>query len=432
MRIYQRGVHTVFAFGVQMVGVASGYLLHVALARWMGPAQYGSYAYAMAWIGLCSMATALGLPVSSVRFLSEYRARHQAGLLRGTVRRFRQLVIAAGTAVAVAGMIAGLIVRRWPSWIAIAAWVVPLMSFVSLNTEMARGLERPTLSQVPDKIVRPLLTVLGAGLLVTAGTLTVGAAMTAGLAALAVVALLQTVLIRPALATATAAAPAEYRTRDWMRVALSLLTVSFFVLLMGQIDLLVAGLFLDPAAIGIYSAAIRVASLIGFVPLSVTIVTSPQIAALYAQHDSRRLQSLASDIASLSFWPSLVLAAGVIAFAGPILRVFGPDFVAASGALRILAACQLFKSGMGAVGYLLDMTGHQDHNARTFVAGSVLALVLNLTAIPAFGILGAAVANLLSWVIVTLWLHREVNRLVGVRASIVSAIRLQRADRQAR
>src|SRR6476619_510874 len=95
--------HALLALLVQMTGVGAGYLLHVALARWMGAASYGSYSYGMAWIGLLSMAAALGLPVCSVRFLSQYHATDQPALLRGTIRRFRQLVLVAGTAMAVLG-----------------------------------------------------------------------------------------------------------------------------------------------------------------------------------------------------------------------------------------------------------------------------------------------------------------------------------------
>ena len=418
--------HALFALIVQMAGVASGYLLHIALARWMGPAEYGRYSYAMAWIGLLSIATALGLPVCSVRFVAQYRANGQPALLRGAIRRFRQIVVVVGSVVAIVGTASALLSSRLPSWIVVAAWLVPLSSFSNLNTEMARGLGRPGLSQVPDKILRPVMTVVAAAVFYrAAGELSINQAMIAGLSALLAVSILQVALISRVLAPVAAPPQAEYRTREWMQVAVSLLAVSVFVLLAGQIDLFVAGFILEPAQIGIYSAAIRVASLIGFVPLSINIVASPQIAALYSQNDTERLQALASRIAHLSFWPSLVLTAIVIGLAAPILRLFGPEFAAARSALDILALCQLFKAGMGSVGYLLDMTGHQTHNARAFAAATVIGVFLNLLAIPWLGIVGAAAANLLLWMLVTLWLHKQVARRVGVRSSIVSAIRLQ-------
>ena len=422
--IQLRTRHAFFALLVQMAGVGAGYLVHVALARWMGAAAYGSYAYAMAWIGLLSIATAFGLPVSSVRFVSQYIATGKPALLRGTVTRFRQIVIVGGSIAAACGTAAALLLRGIPSWFIIAVWLVPLSSFVTLNTEMARGIGRPMLSQVPDKVLRSLATVAAAAWFYrTAGALTLDQAMLAGLLAALAVAVLQVVLLGRALAPMmSGAAAAEYHTGEWIRVAGSLLAVSLFVLLLGQVDLLVAGFFLEPAQIGIYSAAIRVSSLIGFVPLSVTIVTSPQIAALYSQRDAVGLQELAAHIAHLSFWPSLALTAGVLALASPILSIFGPEFVAARWPLYILAASQLFKAGMGAVGYFLDMTGHQAYNARAFAVTTVAGIVLNLVLIPRFGITGAAWANFLSWLIVMLWLHREVATRVGVRASVVFAM----------
>jgi O-antigen/teichoic acid export membrane protein len=422
-----RARQSALALVVQVAGVGCGYLVHVALARWMGAADYGSYAYAMAWIGLLAIATALGLPVGGVRFVSEYRATARPALLRGTVRRFRQIVLAAGSAVAIVGTAVALGSAGMPSWLVIAAWLVPLSSFVNLNTELARGLGRPQLSQVPDKVLRPLATfAVAAAFYGATGTLSIAHAILAGVVAAGVVALLQLALLARALAPLVGGAAPEYRTRAWLQVALPLVAVSLLVLLLGLIDLLVAGIFLEPAQIGIYSAAIRVASLIGFVPLAVTIVTSPQIAALHSRGDTRGLQELAAQIVHLSFWPSLALAAGVVALAEPILALFGPEFVAGRSALWLLAACQLFKAGMGAVGYFLDMTGHQAYNARAFAVTTLLGAALSFAAIPRYGILGAAGANLVSWIVVMLWLHHEVATRVGVRASILSVLRLPR------
>jgi O-antigen/teichoic acid export membrane protein len=391
----------------------------------MGPAGYGSYAYAMAWIALMSIATGLGTPVSSVRFVSQYLASGEFALLRGAIWRFRQIVLVAGSAVAVLGSMTALALASAPPWVLVAAWLVPLASFVNLNTEIARGLGRPGLSQVPDKVLRPLATLGGAAWWVGAtGALTVTQAITAGVGAAGAVALFQLGALSRVVPRIESAAR-EYRTREWLRVALPLLAVSLFVLLLGQIDLLVAGFLLEPADVGIYSAAIRVASLVGFVPLSVTIVTSPQIAALHARGDTAGLQDLASHIARLSFWPSLLLAGLILMAAQPVLALFGPEFVEARWALYILTATQLFKAGMGAVGYFLDMTGHQDYNARAFAVTSAFGLLLNVFAIPRFGIIGAAGANFLSWMLVMLWLHGEVRRRVGVRASIVAAFRPQ-------
>ncbi|MGE0453379.1 MAG: lipopolysaccharide biosynthesis protein [Vicinamibacteria bacterium] len=422
-----RARQSALALVVQVAGVGAGYLVHVALARWMGAAAYGSYAYAMAWTALLAIATALGLPVSGVRFVSEYRATARPALLRGTVRRFRQTVLAAGSLVAIVGTAVALASSRAPAWLVVAAWLVPLSSLVNLNAELARGLGRPQLSQVPDKVLRPLASfAVAAAFYAANGTLSIGQAILAGVVAAGAVALLQFALLARVLSPLVAGARPEYRTREWMQVALPLVAVSLLVLLLGQIDLLVAGLFLEPAQVGIYSAAIRVASLIGFVPLAVTIVTSPQIAALHARGDTPGLQELAAQIVHLSFWPSLALAAVVWALADPILALFGPEFVAGRAALLTLAACQLFKAGMGAVGYFLDMTGHQAYNARAFAVTTILGTALSFAAIPRFGILGAATANLVSWIVVMLWLHHEVATRVGVRASIVSALRMPR------
>src|SRR5689334_17344412 len=124
--------HAAFAFIVQMTGVASGYVMHVGLARWMGAASYGTYSYVMTWAGVLSMAAGLGLPVCSVRFISEYRAGGQLQLLRGAIARFRQLALAAGVLVAVSGTIAaGFVASRTRGWLILAVWSIPFATLLN-------------------------------------------------------------------------------------------------------------------------------------------------------------------------------------------------------------------------------------------------------------------------------------------------------------
>jgi O-antigen/teichoic acid export membrane protein len=152
----------------------------------------------------------------------------------------------------------------------------------------------------------------------------------------------------------------------------------------------------------------------------VNIVVAPRFAALYAQGNRQGLQQLVATVAHWIFWPSLAIAIALIAFATPVLQLFGSEFATARWELSVLAIGQLVNTSVGSVGYLMMMTGHQDRAAAVFGIAALANLVLNAIAVPLFGTIGAAVATALTLAWWNLWLYRLVVRYLDVYPSVVS------------
>ena len=75
------------------------------------------------------------------------------------------------------------------------------------------------------------------------------------------------------------------------------------------------------------------------------------------------------------------------------MRIFGPDFVSGWPVLVIGAVGQLVNCGVGSVGYLLLMSGNQKRLIRVQFAMTIVSVVTNITLIPTFGLVGAALAS---------------------------------------
>lgn len=414
------------AFALQVAGVLCGYLLHVFLARFMGPAPYGTYVYVVAWTNLLAVVAGLGLPAACLRFVAEYSASGAANLLNGVLRRSSQLTILSGALVALASgwavrhvQIAG--INR--DTFALGLWLIPLVAILNLQTEIARGLGWVTLSQGPSKVLRPALVAAGSlSFWSASGSVGADAALRITVAAVLLTALVQAFRILQRLPPAVREAAPRYASPTWLRVASPLLIESSFVLLLGQLDVMMIGMFLDSTQVGIYSAASRVATLISFFLFSANVVAAPRYAALHSQGNADALQHLLVRVAHFTFWPSLLATLLIVVFAQPLLALFGVEFTAALWELRILAATELMRAMIGPVGYILNLTGHQDRNARILAGAAVLDLLLNGIAIPSFGIRGAAAATATTWLVALLWQQRSVERSVGVRCSILSAL----------
>jgi O-antigen/teichoic acid export membrane protein len=409
------------AFVLQVVGVALAYVLHVLLARWLGVAGYGVYAYVVSWATVLATAGALGLPLASLRFVSQHLAAHRWVELRG-------VLLGAPGLVAIGGMTVFAVGTVWAAWTASdpLPWIlgfacVPLMAQLALGAEIARAMGSIAASLVPGRILRPVLIFLIV-VLVWERSPKPALALAATVAALVGAMALQGLWLYRLAPTAVRTARPRYEPRLWLTTAFPMMIATGTALLLTQLDLLMVGLLEDEESVGLYSAAAKTAAMIPLVLYALNVAAAPSFAALHERGDTFQLQVLASRVARWAFWPSLVLAIALSLGSGWILGWFGASFVAARGVVVMLAMAYLFSAGVGSVGYLLNLTGNEHHNARTLIWGAGIDVALNAVLIPVLGIMGAAMATTVTWVFVGLRLHHLARRHVGVRSSVLSAL----------
>src|SRR5690606_22027223 len=106
IRVVRKGA---IALGIKFTGAGLALAVQVSLARTLGHAGYGEFAYAFAWLQLMLIFAHGGFATAALRFVGEYRACGQAALTRGFITRSSQIALAeAGvlTVIMVGGAIA--------------------------------------------------------------------------------------------------------------------------------------------------------------------------------------------------------------------------------------------------------------------------------------------------------------------------------------
>jgi len=410
---------------VETAGLAVGYVSQILFARWMGPHEYGTYAYVIGWASVLAALPTLGLPDAILRFVPEYAARRDWRRLRGVIRASWRISLVAGSASALGGTAVVLaldLIRPFDAWrpMVLGVCMAPLLGLVGLQTALARGLRQVAAAYAPGALLRPLLVVIGAYLLVRAGHgLTSLMLLGAGLAILPLVLLVQLGVFRAALPSGVPEARPEYDTRAWLAVAFPALLATGASLAVSQAGLLVVGAVAGPVDAGLYYAAARTATLMAVVLAVTNAVGAPHFAVLHAQGDRDALQALTSAITQWSFWSSVAIAIGLVLLAEPLLALFGRAFVAARLVLAVLAVGQLVNTGVGPVGTLLNMTGHHRAMLRVTAWMAVATLALTVAAVLVLGLIGAALAAASIMVAHNVWLHRIVRRELGIDTSIL-------------
>lgn len=398
-----------------------GLVVVMLLARLLGPANYGVYAFAFALVSLASMPVRAGLPPLVVRETARGQQAGEWATVRGLWRWANALVLMLSLLIAAAGGL-GL----WLGWAQGAAvkatlpWalaLVPLMALVAIPSAGLRGLRHVLAGILPEQVLRP--------------------AMFAGL--LAVVLFWPGMTLSPDEAMALMVLSSgvacgvgawllyRYRPRDlrevapryhhsaWLAAAWPMALAQGFHQINRHTDVLLLGLLAAVVDVGVYRVAAQGGLLVSLGLTALNMVVAPFAARLHAQGERQKLQKLVHRTAqaALAFaLPAVVLFAVLGEWL--LVTLFGSEFAGAYWPLLILALGQLANAGFGATAMLLNMTGFERDVTRVVSIAAGLNVALNLALIPFFGVIGAAVATSVSLLFWNIWLWRVVRWRLGV------------------
>lgn len=416
------------SFVLKAVGMVLLFGLSVVLARVLGPVAYGTYEFVIAWVTLLLVPATLGLDRLAVRVTSAAMERREPGVARGILRWSTMVV--AGWSVVVAGATAAVVAAGGGTAAAsvaallIGCLILPVNALTVVWEGALRGLQHVIAGQVPILIVRPLgavlLFLLGwrvLGLPPNAYT-ALGSYLLAGLGAL----LTCGILLATRRPDGMRRAAPETHPRAWLAAAVPITIMTALYIGNGRVGTILLGSLTGPEAAGIYALALRGADLVMFALVAVNTALSPTFAALHAKGDRAALQATVTKGARLIAGLALPVAAFMLLFGHVFLGIFGHEYVAGTGALRILTVGQIFNVAMGPVGVLLVMAGRERLATLGFGAGLAVNLALATVLIPAYGIEGAAWAATASMLIWNVALGVLTYRSLGVEASLVGRL----------
>jgi O-antigen/teichoic acid export membrane protein len=170
---------------------------------------------------------------------------------------------------------------------------------------------------------------------------------------------------------------------------------SGMLLIIANFDILLLGFYRSETEIGIYSIASRLALLTGFIISSINAVSAPQYSELNYSDQKSKLLSLAIKSSRLIFWASFPILVILVIGGKFILGVFGQEFVVGYSILVVLVVKEFVNAIGGSVGLYLSMTGSHIIYRNIILIATVTNVLLNFLLIPLFGMIGAAIANLI-------------------------------------
>jgi O-antigen/teichoic acid export membrane protein len=418
---------------LQGFSLLMGFATSVLLARLLGVTGYGRYVYALAWASLLALPAILGLDRFLVRGIAVYEVEQKWSLMRGLLRRTNQLVLLSSTMITTTGCLLALLwlpgSLRWP--LCVAMLFVPLTTLTLIRQGAMQAIGRVVTGQLPEYLIRPVLTVAGIGLLELVGhdVLTSTTALIANVVGVAVAFAVGAVLLRRALPGVLRSVRPEYATRDWIRAALPMMLITGVWAANNYVTMLVVGTLDGSRAAGVYSVVEKGAELIVLVLLAANMPLAPVIARMHARKDREGLQHTTERVAKAAFLVSLVVATALAVFPGVYLSLFGSSFHTGVTAVRILAFAQLANAAAGPAGNVLIMTGHQLAAVRGIGAGLIANIALGIVLVPPIGVTGGAIASAASLMLWNTVLVVLARRRVGVNVTALPGLRVVNSSR---
>jgi O-antigen/teichoic acid export membrane protein len=413
---------------VFLVRVASALLAlvsQVLLARFMGSFEFGIYIYVWTWVLMIGALSDMGLSSAARRFIPEYTELKALDHLRGFLSGSRWLAFAIATAIGAVGAIGVTLLAPWLDHYAIiplylACVTIPIYGLVQAQAGIAQSYDWPNLALMPFYIWRQLaITVLmGLAWLLGAPTDAV-TAMIVAVVTTWLVTIGQLVVLERRLKKQVPPGLKVYEPKIWLATSLPIFVVEGFYLLLTYVDILALEYFGTPDDVAVYYAGARLLAIVAFVYFAIAGATTHKFTQYHVAGDKERLAAFFKETTRWTFWPSLAVCAGILAFGKPLLALFGGNFEHGCVVMFILAVGMLARAAVGPAERLLNMLGERKQCASVYAIAFATNLALCVLLIPRIGIEGAAIATSTALVLESFMLYRIAKRRLGFHVFIM-------------
>lgn len=395
----------------------------IVVARALGAEGFGAFALASTWAVFVGMMLALGLGELSIREIPTYLAKGRKGPIVGYLTTTFSTIVVTGIIAAIVFAVlekTELLVLA-PGWklVALVAFVHALVLTVS---HTLNGFQRILTSQLLEAFGRQILYLLLIGSVLVAGyTLSPTKLFVITLAAaIPMLVAMIWVLSRAWVKQETGPALPEYNLKLWFAGAVPLLMTAFANRLQLDLDVLMVGSMLGDFEVGIYRAAARGAILVSIANMVALQLVGPMLSRSLANNDHDAAQGYLRQAALVSFVTGISICLIFGIGAKFYLGLYGPEFPAASRALRILLIGQATIALAGPDAILLIMLRRERLVMIVTTIGVAMNFILNYTLIEPYGIQGAAIASFVSMAFVRITLVSFILRTTRFNPTITS------------
>lgn len=399
-----------------------GLLSTIALARYLGPSELGSYTLILTIIMVISLPVKAGLPQLIVREISKYKVENSSKKIKG-------LIVFSNTFIIAFTMILFFIFYLYNTYynniwtkntLFLIFSLVLVLAFNETRSATLRGLGSYFLGQIPDNLIRPLVFIIIIILIIFSGyELNVQSTLVAYFISVTIAFMVGNIfLYKNNSIKGLAKYKPIYDTKIWLYSSIPMSMSNIFHLANTQIDILLLGYYLSTYEIGIYRISVQISLLIAFSLQASKMISEPIFSRLLKEGSFNELQKTIKYISRLNSVFSILILVLILIFGKTIIiLLFGIEYIDSFVPFVILASARLVSSFLGTGGYLLNMAGFEKRYAGLWLISAFINIILNILLIPIFGINGAALSTALSLIFANIYTWYLAKKLTKYNCS---------------
>jgi len=413
---------TIYLMATQIVFLASGYIIHFGLGRYLGPELYGTFGLVLSFVSIYQVLIHSGTANAVSKYVAENK--ELAGSIKNKALKFQgafSLVVAVFF-VSIASLIANLLKdATLTNYIRFTAIFVPVFALYSVYMGLLNGI-RAFGKQAKISIVHSIAKLLVAFFLVFLG-LKVYGAISGYLVAVIVALMLAYHYWRPKKFRTSG----DFKTVKIIKFAAPIILFSVMFTLIMSLDLFfVKAMLKEKVQTGFYTSAAALSKVPYFIFLALSDTLFPSIAESTSEKGSRELTQ---KYISESFRYALILMIPstfiISATSGDLISlVYTDTYLAASFPLSILIFGLTFLCLFILLTTVISASGKPTVSLMIASILLIITIVSNRILVPIYGLSGASMATTITGITGTLIAGVYVYRRFHILTSPYSLLRI--------
>ena len=369
----------------------------IVLARLLGPEQFGDFSFTVSVMSLIAIFCTLGFPVLVTRYGAMYYIRQQWSYLKGLISYTNKYIMVTSL----------LVIIMITSWLLVVDYKsqnyysilvgLPIILFSSLSATRASlltAIERVNYSQLPERILRPILFFLLIILLHFFSGLNNLSAIGIYTIVNLVIFVYGVYLVMKFLPHHVKIAVKDYQIGLWKKSAIPLFVLGSVQVLNQHLDIFILGLLTSDDGVGIYKSMYQISILVIFSLSAINAISAPYIIREIEYNQPESLKRLLYKFCALNTIIAIVIALPFLVFGEFLIDLFyGNEYIGGLLCLKILILGRIVNSTFGVSNHFLKMLGEEKRATKGILMGVMLGLILNIVLVPKYGIEGASVAS---------------------------------------
>lgn len=392
-----------------IIGLLLGFIGRVVLIRFTTQSEYGIYSLAFTILSIFVVISTLGLGEGATRFIAHFRGKGEEKNVGDIISSSTIIALAASMPLAAICFFASDFIsvnifhtNELATALRIFSIAIPFSVLLNIFIAIFRGFGMVDAKVYFQDILRPILFLLFLIAVVLLNLSVVGVFYAQVLSVLVTCVVFAIyIMAKRSMLSTGAYGVSKLMARKLLSFSVPLLAVSMLTMVMLWTDTLMLGYFKTPDVVGLYNAASTLAHLLSIVINSVGFLFIPIMSLLYSKNQIDELKRSYTISTKWCFMGTLPLFFIFFLFPGVVLNLlFGSRYLGATVVLQVLSLGFIFNSYFGLNYHTLIIMAKSKFLMQCFLISGVMNIALNITLIPAFGAVGAAIASAASFAIV--------------------------------